>query len=705
MEGAATAMDFHALSRRELQALCKRNGVRANMTNAAMADALQLLPLVDGIDEIGTTLCLPTPGRSTMKSALKAAAAIGEEEDQQQQHGSPLPRGRRVSVKSPEAIRMDVEEGEDEMKRDLGREIMRTPGVALRSTSRRARATPAPIPPTPAASSVRATTRRTTATRKTEEAAPTPATLRRSQRTAARKASAPMEEEVTTTKTTARRSARSKVMIDIEQEVEDMAMALKEVKVQEEDPKDAASNEKCDETEVAEATKLMEEGSGKEEESEEGEEVSDKSCDDPKEEMVATGEESAKTQEVEGVGKEQELTSVVNSAHMPTMEDSPILGVLSKPERVEPLSEKVEHASVGDCPRIGELSAVNEITGEMSDKEVDADEVPEEKLSTDIAGDKTGSEEDGLNARKEASAVEMPQADLTGDETSEEEDLNVVKEGAVDVELQADLKDAETSEDVDIDEYAATEASSEETDGESDPSEVDTDSEEEEAEMPPVTVEDALITEINHAGEEEDEASSEETDGESDPSELATDSEEEEAEMLPVTVEDALITEINHAGEEEDDFSDDLPPEFDSAGNFTDAETETESDSTAVTSSAAKAAAVKHLDDESSVTESSSEEEVSQQEIEASLKTIVKSLDVFTITQQDELAEEMKSIDVAEAAGAKELKKNNNLVEDLKGKSLRKLKSMYKDSLIAKAATEGKRLALAELDDNAGVGC
>ena len=46
MEAAAAAMDFHALSRRELQALCKRNGVRANMTNAAMAAALQGLASV-----------------------------------------------------------------------------------------------------------------------------------------------------------------------------------------------------------------------------------------------------------------------------------------------------------------------------------------------------------------------------------------------------------------------------------------------------------------------------------------------------------------------------------------------------------------------------------------------------------------------------------------------------------------------------------
>lgn len=39
-------MDFLALPRRDLQALCKRNGVRANMTNAAMAEALAALPTV-----------------------------------------------------------------------------------------------------------------------------------------------------------------------------------------------------------------------------------------------------------------------------------------------------------------------------------------------------------------------------------------------------------------------------------------------------------------------------------------------------------------------------------------------------------------------------------------------------------------------------------------------------------------------------------
>jgi len=179
---------------------------------------------VDGIEEIGTTLCLPTPGRSAMKSAAKKTELTEEEE---QQHGSPLPRGRRVSVKSPEAIRMEVEEGEDEKKRDLVKEIVRTPGVALRSTSRRARATPA-------------TTRRAPA-RKAEEVAPTPATLRRSQRTAARKAPAPVEEEqpaedVSAAKR-ATRSTKSKMTMALDQEDEVVAAASKEEKVQQEEPK------------------------------------------------------------------------------------------------------------------------------------------------------------------------------------------------------------------------------------------------------------------------------------------------------------------------------------------------------------------------------------------------------------------------------------------------------------------------------------
>ncbi|XP_061357361.1 uncharacterized protein LOC133301702 [Gastrolobium bilobum] len=45
-------MDFHTLSRKELQTLCKKNKIPANITNLAMAEALAALPQVEGLDEI-----------------------------------------------------------------------------------------------------------------------------------------------------------------------------------------------------------------------------------------------------------------------------------------------------------------------------------------------------------------------------------------------------------------------------------------------------------------------------------------------------------------------------------------------------------------------------------------------------------------------------------------------------------------------------
>ncbi|XP_042486983.1 uncharacterized protein LOC122067209 [Macadamia integrifolia] len=44
-------MDFHCLTRRELQALCKRNKIPANLTNVAMADALKALDHVEGLSD------------------------------------------------------------------------------------------------------------------------------------------------------------------------------------------------------------------------------------------------------------------------------------------------------------------------------------------------------------------------------------------------------------------------------------------------------------------------------------------------------------------------------------------------------------------------------------------------------------------------------------------------------------------------------
>ncbi|KAL5724568.1 hypothetical protein ACHQM5_007809 [Ranunculus cassubicifolius] len=63
-------MDFHTLSRRELQALCKKNKIPANLTNVAMADSLSNLTKVEGIEELNQ-LVSQTP--QTCKGSLARA--------------------------------------------------------------------------------------------------------------------------------------------------------------------------------------------------------------------------------------------------------------------------------------------------------------------------------------------------------------------------------------------------------------------------------------------------------------------------------------------------------------------------------------------------------------------------------------------------------------------------------------------------------
>ncbi|PHU17635.1 Ubiquitin-like-specific protease 1A [Capsicum chinense] len=68
-------MDFHSLAvtRRELQAVCKKNKIPANMTNVAMADALQSRQFVDGIEEVLKT-CESDVANSSMESPGKSEA-------------------------------------------------------------------------------------------------------------------------------------------------------------------------------------------------------------------------------------------------------------------------------------------------------------------------------------------------------------------------------------------------------------------------------------------------------------------------------------------------------------------------------------------------------------------------------------------------------------------------------------------------------
>ncbi|AQK54522.1 titin isoform X2 [Zea mays] len=814
---AATAMDFHTLSRRELQALCKRNGVRANMTNAAMAEALQGLTSVDGVDEIGTTLCLPTatPGRSAMKSAAKMVAV------EEQQHGSPLPRGRRVSVKSPEAIRMEVG-GEDEMK-----ENVKTPGVVLRSTRRGIRATPAPLPTPVPASSARATARRT-AVRRTGEVAPTPATRRRA---ASRKAAGAVEvdrpaEDVSEDKT-------SKMTRALDQEAEVVAVASKEEKGQQDEPRAALSDVKCDDPKGEEKVQQEEpkavvldvkcdgpeqeevvqflEGDNKVEEVEEGEEgsaaVLGKSCNDPKVEEVVVVMEEQFTEPHEGIVKEQEPISVERSASVEVMDDSPILGVI----------EKKQDASVEDCEDLAEFSPAREMTDEAipvtedkevaiseesvtednevaiseeavtEDKEVAISEeavtedkevaISEEAVTEDkevaineeavtedkeVAISEEAIEEDGfantvetdptpkeilltegeiiLIEGKEGAANEMPQAGETSEE-DEEDYLAELKEGAADQVLQAELADNETSKEDEDDLSEKREGTaakmlqgeltddetSEEDDLDEDEEWVSDDDENTEedylAELKEGVADQVLQAELanNETGEEDEDALSEEREGtaakmlQGEPTDDETSEEDdldedegwasdddentEEIGSTDETDEDpdetneesytsdavqmmqgsGIAEDANEdASTEDDDFSGDLPPEFENIMIFSGAETESdiappvlEENKDAVVSATKTA---KSLDDSALKT---GQEEEGPEEVD----NVVKSLD-----------EEVES---------KEMQKQQP--QDYNSMSLRKLKATHKKYLIAakEEVTEGKRLPLEEVDENA----
>ncbi|KAM0934086.1 hypothetical protein DsansV1_C32g0220281 [Dioscorea sansibarensis] len=179
-------MDFHSLPRRELQALCKKNKIPANMTNIAMADALQTLQTVEGLDGIQEFLSpskesmmspdLPRTGRrtsvrrrmvqdemagggkpmntaprthrgaargSTIKKMELAFEDGGKEEDHEEildspaAQGSPLPRSRRVTARVSESMKLTLEDDDGEKQECQEKITLETPAAG---TGRRTRA-------------------------------------------------------------------------------------------------------------------------------------------------------------------------------------------------------------------------------------------------------------------------------------------------------------------------------------------------------------------------------------------------------------------------------------------------------------------------------------------------------------------------------------------------------------------------------------
>ncbi|KAK9120461.1 hypothetical protein Syun_018078 [Stephania yunnanensis] len=136
-------MDFHSLTRRDLQSLCKKNKIPANMTNVAMADALAVLANVEGIEEIEIgrvesgsekpELVPNTPytgGRtSTRRRTARENTAIPIESDQ------PSRRRTRRIIQDEE---QEVKDKKDELF-EIGSDLMMPPSpkTGLRSSTRR----------------------------------------------------------------------------------------------------------------------------------------------------------------------------------------------------------------------------------------------------------------------------------------------------------------------------------------------------------------------------------------------------------------------------------------------------------------------------------------------------------------------------------------------------------------------------------------
>ncbi|CAN8269736.1 unnamed protein product [Cochlearia groenlandica] len=88
-------MDFDSLTRRDLQFLCKRNKIPANITNIAMADALKSLEIVEGIDEFknrseSTFELSPTSVAKAAASAARTAARTTRRKTKEETQSSDL---------------------------------------------------------------------------------------------------------------------------------------------------------------------------------------------------------------------------------------------------------------------------------------------------------------------------------------------------------------------------------------------------------------------------------------------------------------------------------------------------------------------------------------------------------------------------------------------------------------------------------------
>ncbi|XP_022743849.1 uncharacterized protein LOC111294721 [Durio zibethinus] len=99
-------MDFHSLTRKELQTLCKRNKIPANITNVAMADALKALEIVEGLDEFMNQS--QSPEKTMNKSSQEVPSTVARTSTRRKttkeepQSTQPTTRTRRTTRRTME---------------------------------------------------------------------------------------------------------------------------------------------------------------------------------------------------------------------------------------------------------------------------------------------------------------------------------------------------------------------------------------------------------------------------------------------------------------------------------------------------------------------------------------------------------------------------------------------------------------------------
>ncbi|XP_020571857.1 probable GPI-anchored adhesin-like protein PGA55 isoform X2 [Phalaenopsis equestris] len=141
-------MNFHSLARRDLQFLCKKNRIPANLTNVAMAKALEALKTVEGIEEMQEALGIrsskvnsPELPHIGKKIFTRGVTHGDEPKTQQQQEPSPMPRSHRVTVKTLEVKKMAS--NEEEVQENLGFQSLNVKSPELPHTARRTSASKA----------------------------------------------------------------------------------------------------------------------------------------------------------------------------------------------------------------------------------------------------------------------------------------------------------------------------------------------------------------------------------------------------------------------------------------------------------------------------------------------------------------------------------------------------------------------------------